>query len=101
MPLNNSQYDAIIRTYEEKQTRNRHILEERRAYVYAHIDGYREMDDSIASISVEQQSQPSCRRGFSCRLPGTHLRLSRLQGYRIYRRPEMPLFPPGGNFPVI
>ena len=54
MPLNNSQYDAIIRTYEEKQTRNRHILEERRAYVYAHIDGYREMDDSIASISVEQ-----------------------------------------------
>ena len=54
MPLNNTQYDAIIRTYEEKQNKNRHLLEERRAHIYAHVDGYKEMDDSIASISVEQ-----------------------------------------------
>ncbi len=54
MPLNNTQYDAIIRTYEEKQNKNRHLLEERRARIYAHVDGYKEMDDSIASISVEQ-----------------------------------------------
>lgn len=54
MPLNNSQYDSIIRTYEEKQNRNRHLLEERRAYVYAHVDGYKELDESISSVSVEQ-----------------------------------------------
>ena len=35
MALNNTQYDAIIREYEDKQTRNRHLLEERTAEVYA------------------------------------------------------------------
>lgn len=54
MPLSNSQYDSIIRTYEEKQNRNRYLLEERRNYVYRHIDGYRELEDSTASLSVEQ-----------------------------------------------
>lgn len=54
MPLNNMQYDSIIRTYEAKQNKNRHLLEERRSYVYEHVDGYRELDESISSISVEQ-----------------------------------------------
>ncbi len=53
MPLSNSQYDSIIRTYEEKQNRNRYLLEERRNYVYQHIDGYRELEESTASLSVE------------------------------------------------
>lgn len=54
MPLNNTQYNAIVRTYEEKQNKNRRALEERRKYVYAHVDGYKEMEDSVASLSVEQ-----------------------------------------------
>jgi DNA replication protein len=54
MPLNNSQYDSIIRTYEERQNKNRYLLEERRDYVYQQVDGYKELADSIASISVEQ-----------------------------------------------
>lgn len=54
MPLSNRQYDTIIRTYEEKQNRNRHLLEERRSYVYRHVDGYKELEESISSISVEQ-----------------------------------------------
>lgn len=54
MTLNNTQYNTIIRIYEERQNKNRHILDERRADVYAHVDGYRELDESIASISVEQ-----------------------------------------------
>ncbi|NLL76279.1 MAG: ATP-binding protein [Clostridiales bacterium] len=53
MALDNVQYNFIIRTYEEKQDKNRHLLEKRRAYVYEHIDGYKELEDSIASISVE------------------------------------------------
>lgn len=55
MPLSNSQYDSIIRTYEEKQNRNRYLLEERRNYVYQHIDGYRELEESTASLSVEKE----------------------------------------------
>lgn len=54
MTLNNTQYNTIIRIYEERQNKNRHILDQRRADVYAHVDGYRELDESIASISVEQ-----------------------------------------------
>lgn len=54
MSLSNSQYESIIRTYEEKQNRNRRLLEQRRAYVYEHVDGYREMEDSVSSLSVEQ-----------------------------------------------
>ena len=54
MTLNNTQYNTIIHAYEERQTKNRHILESRRADVYANVDGYRELDESIASISVEQ-----------------------------------------------
>lgn len=54
MALTNSQYNTIIRDYEDRQTKNRHILEERKAYVYEHVDGYRELDESIASISVSQ-----------------------------------------------
>lgn len=54
MALSNSQYDTIMREYEDKQTRNRHLLEERTAYVYQHVDGYRELAESIASISVSQ-----------------------------------------------
>ncbi len=53
MTLNNVQYNFIIRTYEEKQDKNRHLLEKRRAYIYEHVDGYKELEDSIASISVE------------------------------------------------
>ena len=54
MALNNTQYDAIIREYEDKQTRNRHLLEERTAEVYAKVDGYRTLCESISTISVMQ-----------------------------------------------
>lgn len=54
MALNNSQYDAIMREYEDRQTRNRHLVEERTAEVYAKVEGYRELSESIAAISVSQ-----------------------------------------------
>lgn len=54
MPLDNAQYNYIIHTYEEKQNKTRHLLEERRAYIYEHVDGYRELDESVSSVSVEQ-----------------------------------------------
>lgn len=54
MSLNNSQYKAILHSYEETQNKNRHILEARKTYIYEHIDGYRELDESVSSISVAQ-----------------------------------------------
>lgn len=54
MALTNTQYDAIIRNFEAKQNRNRHLINERTAYVYSHVEGYKELDDSVASASVAQ-----------------------------------------------
>ncbi len=54
MALNNSQYDAIMREYEDRQTRSRHLVEARTAEVYAKVEGYRELSESIAAISVSQ-----------------------------------------------
>lgn len=54
MALTNSQYDTIIKGFEVKQNRNRRLLEERTAYVYSHVEGYKELDDSVSSISVSQ-----------------------------------------------
>lgn len=54
MALSNAQYDTIIRNYEEKQNRNRRLLEERTAYVYSHVKGYEELDNSVAVTAVSQ-----------------------------------------------
>lgn len=53
MSLTNMQFESIRRGYEEKQERNRHLLSKRQDYVYEHVDGYRELDESVASVSVE------------------------------------------------
>lgn len=53
MALSNSQYETISRFYEKCRTKNRHKLDERKDYVYSHIDGYKELEDSISTISVE------------------------------------------------
>ena len=54
MALSNSQYDTIIRSYEDRQNQNRHLLSQRTAYVYRQIAGYRQLCESIAAVSVAQ-----------------------------------------------
>ena len=54
MPLSNIQYDAIRRDYETRQLNNRHKLERKMEYVYSHVPGYRDLEDTIASVSVAQ-----------------------------------------------
>ena len=54
MSLTNTQYDIILRDYENRQLTNRHELERKTAYVYEHIPDYRVLEDKIASISVSQ-----------------------------------------------
>lgn len=54
MSISNSQYDEIMRTYEEKQNNSRHLLDQRTREVYAKIPEYKALDSSVAEISLEQ-----------------------------------------------
>lgn len=54
MPLNNSQYDELIREYDARQIKNQHITEARVQEAYARIPRLKEVDDAIASCSVAQ-----------------------------------------------
>lgn len=53
MPLTNSQYDAIMRSYEEKQRAARYRLEKNTLEVYAKIPSYEELERQAATISIE------------------------------------------------
>lgn len=53
MALTNAQYETISRGYEARRLKNLHLLNERKDYVYSHVDGYKELEDSVAGVSVE------------------------------------------------
>ena len=57
MALTNSDYNAIMRTYEEKQYINRYALEERQNYVNKTIPEYQELCSKISSLSLEYASR--------------------------------------------
>lgn len=52
MALTNAQYESIIREYEEKQTRNRHILEKRLHDIRTSYPEYTALEDAAPSSSV-------------------------------------------------
>ncbi len=54
MSLSNSQYDTIIHNYESTQIRNHRLLEQRTNEVFSKVEGYRELSESIASVSIAQ-----------------------------------------------
>lgn len=54
MGLTNAQYDSMIRMYEAKQLKNRHLLESRFEEIYERIPAYQQLDEQISSISVMQ-----------------------------------------------
>mgnify|MGYP003464417423 CR=1 FL=1 len=54
MPLNNSQYNAIIRAYEEKQRKSRLNLEKNTQLVYDKIPQYEELDRQVSQTSIAQ-----------------------------------------------
>lgn len=54
MALNNTQYDTIFRTYEQKQVHNRDILDNRRKKVYNLVPELQEIHNSISLLSVNQ-----------------------------------------------
>lgn len=52
MALTNSQYNAIMRNYSEKQFKNKAALDARRERVYSAIPEFSELEDEISSLSV-------------------------------------------------
>ena len=52
MALSNSQYDHLMRTYEQKQLDNEFQLRKRYEKAYALIPELEEVDQSISSFSV-------------------------------------------------
>ena len=56
MALNNSQYDEIFRSYDAKQLKAQHQLEERTKAAYERSPELKALDASIAEISVASES---------------------------------------------
>ncbi|MFV0464632.1 MAG: ATP-binding protein [Lachnospiraceae bacterium] len=54
MSLSNTQYDEIQRSYQELQIRHHHLTLERIAEVYSRDHRLKEIDDAIATASLEQ-----------------------------------------------
>jgi len=52
MPLTNSQYESILRGYEEKQHRNHRLLTARREEVFQAIPEYLSLHQSVAELSA-------------------------------------------------
>lgn len=57
MPLSNSQYDEIMRMYERKRVDNQHILQRRKELVYEKANGYSDIEDAIAAVSISQSKK--------------------------------------------
>lgn len=54
MPLMNSQYEAILRTYASRQAKNRRELEERLARIQKQIPGLASLEASLVSLQAEK-----------------------------------------------
>lgn len=54
MPLQNYQYETIIREYNRRQTRNQHTLEEHREEIYTRIPEIASIDQQVAALSAEK-----------------------------------------------
>lgn len=54
MALTNSQYNTIIRSYEQKQLHTRDILDARKKEVYNCIPELKEIEDAISGLSISQ-----------------------------------------------
>ena len=54
MPLTNSQYDEIMRGYQERQLHNQHLMSKRKSDAYAKVPRFKELDEAIARHSVQQ-----------------------------------------------
>lgn len=53
MALTNAQFDKILHRYDVTRLKNHRLLEERREYVYKNVTGYKELEESTVSVSMD------------------------------------------------
>ena len=104
MPLQNFQYDTIMREYSRRQAQNHRILEEHTALAYAKIPRLKEIDDEVATLSADKVRRLLSGREkgtsdlkatiqeLSRGLSGDALHLPALPGHRLYWQQKMHLF---------
>lgn len=56
MPLTNTQYDQIMRGYQDRQLKRQQLIDTRREEIAAKIPKITELDAQIASLSVDGQT---------------------------------------------
>lgn len=54
MALSNTQYNVLMRRYEARQLKNRHIVMDRIQSVYGRLPRLQEIDNAVSSLCVEQ-----------------------------------------------
>ncbi|MBO5371195.1 MAG: ATP-binding protein [Lachnospiraceae bacterium] len=81
MPLNNLQYDEIIREYQAKQIQNQHIVDARIKEVYSKDSRLKGIDDAISSCSVAQARK--MLDGDSLALADLHQQLAEYKKQRL------------------
>ena len=88
MALSNSQYDQLMRDYEQLQLDNEHELRLRFDEVYAKIPKLRTIDDTISSLSVEKAKR--LLEGDEDALSSFHEKLLTLTGekQKLYHCPD-------------
>ena len=126
MALSNSQYDLLMRIYEQRQLEDEQRLRRRRKEAYERIPALRRTEEEISSVSVAKaknlldgdetalasaketlaglfarKRQLLLRRRVPGRLPGTSLCLPRLPGHRLHRHREVPLLQEGHHRPAL
>lgn len=69
MPLQNYQYDKIMREYSKTQSRNRRLLEEHKQEIYAKIPRIREIDEEVATLSTQKGQSLAKRTSLRYRGP--------------------------------
>lgn len=122
MALSNSQFDAIMRVYNQRQFLNKRRQDERIREVYERIPQVEALTDEIAaamaqaarrkllgdedgarafkeeaSLLKEQKRKYLQRAGLSGRLYGNAVPLPLLPGHGLCRRKKMPLLPSDGD----
>lgn len=65
MPLTNSQYDAIMRIYQQKQLANRARLLKRREEISEKLPAYQMLEEEIVSLSIEEAKRQLLEDGNS------------------------------------
>ena len=55
MPLTNSQYDEIMRGYQERQLHNQHLMSKRKSDAYAKVPRFKEMTKRLQEFPCSRQ----------------------------------------------